>query len=82
MQDSVIFSSTILFVLYLIGLGFSFFELRKNSTGVVFPLISLAFFSGTTIYALMLKTPLNEIAIIAIIYLIVNLVGYLRKAKI
>ena len=81
MAESVIFNSPFLLLLYGIGLALALFELFTKETGFVLPLISLAVAVGTSIYALLLGAGLFEVALVLVIYLLVNLIGLRRKKE-
>ncbi len=65
--------------LYAVALALVIFELITKFTGYVLPLIALAVFVGTSIYAVLSGVTLFEIACLATVFLVANLFGCGRK---
>lgn len=79
-MESVIFSSPFLIVLYCVALFFSIVGL-KNKTGVILSSVSVALCLLTTGYALFKGATLLETAIVLLIFLIINLIGFGEEGK-
>ena len=79
MDNTIIFNSPLLLILYAIALALALFELFTKKTGFILPIISFAIVIGTTIYALILGTELLEAAIIIFVFLLINMFGARRK---
>ena len=77
-MESVIFSSTLLLILYGIALILCIFDLIKHASGYVFPILSAMIFVGATIYALILGAGYDEVGIVVIVFLLLNLCSYAR----
>lgn len=78
-MESVIFSSTLLLVLYGIAIILCVFDLIKRASGYVFPVISAVIFTGTTIYALILGAGYEEVGIVTLVFLLLNAGAYVRN---
>lgn len=79
MSVSIVLSSPFLLFGYLVALLLTFFELKRHATGLVFPLLAIALFVITTIFALLQKATLMEIAIVTFLFLLANLLVYVGK---
>jgi hypothetical protein len=79
MATSVIFSSGWLLAGYIVALLLAVFDLKKHSTGIVFPLLSLALFMASTIVSLAYKASLTEVAVLTLIFLCLSLTSSLPK---
>ena len=78
-MDGVIFSSTILLVLYGIAIGLCLFDIIKRASGYVFPILSAMIFTGTTVYAFILGAGYEEAGLITLVFLLLNLGACARK---
>lgn len=75
MEDSIIFNSPTLILLYCLALLFLFLTFTFKSR-YVFPLLSLVTVLGTTVYALLLGCSLWEAATVLMIFLFIHMVLY------
>ncbi len=71
MNESIIFNSPLLLVLYGIALSFFLFGLNSRSGKIIY--LSTAIVVGTSAYALVIGATLFETAVVVVIFLIINL---------
>ncbi len=77
-MESVILSSPILLVLYILSLLLSLYDVVRKTSGYVFPLLSALVFTGTTAYALILGAGFEETGLVVLIFLAVNLGAFAK----
>lgn len=78
-MEGVIFSSTLLLVLYGTAILLSIFDMVKRASGYLFPVLSVIIFTGTTVYALLLGAGYDEVGLVTLIFLLLNLTSYMRR---
>ena len=81
MDNLVILNSPLLLILYGVALAMVIFELITKTTGYVLPLIAFAIVIGATIYALLIGAGLFEVAIVILVFLLLNMFGARRKVE-
>lgn len=76
MAESVIFNSPVLLGGFVIALVLLLFELRTESTGYILPVLSVLLSVGVTVYLVLAGGSLQELAIVLMVFIIVNIVAF------
>jgi len=77
--DSVIFSEPIVWICYGAALFCCVFDLIKKSSGIILPVLSVAFSAAASVCALLLGATLYEVATVILILLSLNLISFIKR---
>ncbi len=75
-MEGILFQSPFILGGFILAIVLLVFELRTKSTGYILPVISVALTVADVVYGILRGVTLQEIAIIFMVFIIINIVAF------